>query len=58
VSDLHLAPAATEAIDQAGPLPQITDDYDGDHRPFALAADVGADEYMPVYLLYLPIIVR
>ncbi len=56
--DLHLAPSTTEAIDQAGTLPQITDDYDGDPRPFALAADVGADEYMPGSLLYLPIIVR
>ena len=56
--DLHLAPSTTEAIDQAGTLPQITDDYDGDPRPFALAADVGADEYMPVSLLYLPLIVR
>lgn len=56
--DLHLHPSATEVIDQAGTLAQITDDYDGDPRPFALAADVGADEYMPVSLLYLPLIVR
>jgi hypothetical protein len=56
--DLHLAPTATEAIDQAGPLPQITDDYDGDPRPFALAADVGADEYNSGSQLFLPFIMR
>ncbi len=56
--DLHLAPAATEVIDQAGTLALITDDYDGDPRPFVLAADVGADEYMPGSLLFLPILMR
>jgi hypothetical protein len=46
-SDLHLAPSATNAIDQgvwvAAGL--CDDDIDGDLRPIGLARDVGADEY-------------
>ena len=60
--DLHLSPVATEAIDQAASLPQVTDDYDGDGRPIGPAPDVGADEYgePPVYdyRLYLPLVIK
>ncbi|MCK4449093.1 MAG: right-handed parallel beta-helix repeat-containing protein, partial [Anaerolineae bacterium] len=43
--DLHLLSTATSAIDQAAPLAQVTDDFDGDMRPIGPAPDVGADEY-------------
>ncbi len=45
-ADLHLAALATEAIDQAAALSQVTDDFDGDARPQGTAPDVGADEYV------------
>ena len=45
-ADLHLAALATEAIDQAAALSQVTDDFDGDARPQGAAPDVGADEYV------------
>ncbi len=44
-ADLHLRSAAAAAIDQAGALSQVTDDFDGDPRPIGTAPDVGADEY-------------
>jgi len=58
--DLHLSPAATAAIDQASPLPEVTSDFDGDSRPIGFAPDVGADEYSgspfePEYWIYLPV---
>ncbi len=37
--------AATAAIDQAGAVSGVSDDYDGDNRPIGSAADIGADEY-------------
>ena len=43
--NLHLLPTATDAIDQAASLAQVTDDFDGDARPIGPAPDVGADEY-------------
>jgi hypothetical protein len=43
-ADLHLLPSALSAIDQAGLLAGVTDDYDGDTRPYGLFADIGADE--------------
>jgi len=43
--DLHLVATATAAIEQAAPLADVTDDFDGDARPIGLAPDVGADEY-------------
>lgn len=43
--DLHLVAGAVAAIDQANPLSQVTDDFDGDARPIGSAPDVGADEY-------------
>ena len=57
VGDLHLVSTATAAIDQAGMLPEVTDDYDGGARPQGEAPDVGADEYgAPAldYSVYLP----
>jgi hypothetical protein len=43
--DLHLSASAASAIDQAAPLADVTDDFDGDARPIGPAPDVGADEY-------------
>ncbi len=43
--DLHLVSTASDAIDHAAPLPQVSDDFDGDPRPIGAAPDVGADEY-------------
>jgi hypothetical protein len=43
--DLHLAESATPAIDSAGSLTDITDDFDGDTRPSGNAPDIGADEF-------------
>ncbi len=43
--DLHLQATTTAAIDQAAPLAQVTDDFDGHPRPIGAAPDVGADEY-------------
>jgi hypothetical protein len=43
--DLHLASAASAAIDQVTAPIGVTDDYDGDRRPIGPASDVGADEY-------------
>jgi hypothetical protein len=45
--DLHLEPTATAAIDQ-GVATALTADIDGDTRPWGLAADVGADERLPL----------
>lgn len=44
-ADLHLQGTAAAAIDQAGPLAEVSDDFDGDTRPIGPAPDVGADEY-------------
>jgi hypothetical protein len=55
--DLHLVGTATRAIDQAVPLDEVTDDFDGDARPFGPASDVGADEYgalAPAARVWLP----
>jgi hypothetical protein len=43
--DLHLVATATDAIDQAASLADVTDDFDGDARPIGPAPDIGADEY-------------
>lgn len=57
-ADLHLVAGATAVIDQAAPLPDVSDDFDGSPRPYGLAPDVGADEYTPPFtpshFLYLP----
>jgi hypothetical protein len=44
-ADLHLLSTVTKAIDQANSLTNITDDFDGEVRPFGRAPDIGADEY-------------
>jgi len=45
--DLHLAPTATSAIDEAVSVAAglCEDDIDGDTRPIGSARDIGADEY-------------
>jgi hypothetical protein len=43
--DLHLRGTATDAIDRAASLVEVSDDFDGDARPIGSAPDVGADEY-------------
>lgn len=57
--DLHLRPTARKAIDQADPLPKVSDDYDGDARPSGPASDTGADEADlsgPAWRLLLPMV--
>jgi hypothetical protein len=44
--DLHLDEGATAVIDQASPIPQVTDDFDGNTRPIGSASDIGADEHI------------
>jgi hypothetical protein len=59
--DLHLVGTGTAVIDQASPLPQVTDDFDGQTRPIGSAPDIGADEYkpfIPTDFVYLPIVIR
>ncbi len=43
--DFHLTHLATDAIDQAATLAGVSNDMDGDSRPFGPAADMGADEF-------------
>jgi len=50
--DLHLRPTASGAINQAGALAQVSDDFDGETRPIGSAPDVGADEYHPILTKY------
>ncbi|MBK7894590.1 MAG: hypothetical protein IPJ90_06835 [Anaerolineaceae bacterium] len=61
--DLHLHSAATAAIDQATALPEVTDDVDGQARPFGPAPDLGADElnappFTPTNWVNLPLVTR
>lgn len=61
--DLHLSATAVAAIDQATPLAQVPDDFDGDGRPVGPASDIGADEYVglpfePTAWIYLPVIIQ
>lgn len=58
--DLHLMSTAVSAIDQAATLTAVTDDVDGDTRPYGPAPDIGADEldappFEPTNWVYLPI---
>jgi len=46
-ADLHLTDLATDAIDQADLLADVTEDIDGDARPIGAGPDLGADEYIP-----------
>lgn len=50
--DLHLAPAATGAIDRAAGGTRV--DLDGDARPVLGGFDAGADEYAPAWTRYRP----
>lgn len=57
-SDLHLTALAAPALDQAGLLAAVTDDYDGHAR--GPTRDIGADEYgttgfVPSAWVYLPL---
>lgn len=57
--NLHLLPAATNAINQALPQAGVRDDFDGDSRPFGSAPDIGADELIPLAIQgYLPLVRR
>ncbi len=58
--DLHLRSTAAAAIDQATPLAEVSDDLDGQARPFGPAPDLGADElnappFEPTNWVYLPL---
>ena len=58
--NLHLMSTAFAAIDQGLTLPQVTDDVDGDARPYGPAPDLGADEldappFEPTNWVYLPV---
>ncbi len=57
--DLHLMSTAVSAIDQATTLTAVTDDVDGDARPYGSAPDLGADEldappFVATNWIYLP----
>lgn len=56
--DYHLQ-ADSPAIDAGAPLPWLTDDIDGDPRPWPIggAYDIGADEAKPEQV-YLPLVFR
>jgi hypothetical protein len=59
--DLHLRATATEAIDQAKPMAEIPDDFDGEVRPIGPAPDIGADEYgepPPTLWVFLPLVLK
>jgi hypothetical protein len=45
--DLHLLPSATSAIDKGSNLTTITNDFDGQTRPWNATSDIGADEFVP-----------
>jgi hypothetical protein len=58
--DLHLLSTAASAIDLATTLTAVTDDVDGDTRPYGPAPDIGADEldappFEPTNWVYLPL---
>jgi hypothetical protein len=52
-ADLHLTDLATDAIDQADTLADVTEDIDGDARPLGSGPDLGADEYLALSVLVL-----
>ncbi|MGD2206861.1 MAG: hypothetical protein PVH17_08790, partial [Anaerolineae bacterium] len=60
--DLHLRASAAAAIDQAAPMAQVPDDFDGDARPIGTASDIGADEYVSPpsasVSFYLPLVIK
>ncbi|WP_420629659.1 hypothetical protein [Candidatus Leptofilum sp.] len=59
--DLHLHSAAFAAIDQATTLAEVSDDVDGEGRPYGPAPDLGADElnappFEATNWVYLPLV--
>ncbi len=59
--NLHLLSTASAAIDQAMVLAEVTDDVDGQPRPFGPAPDLGADEldappFVPTNWVNLPLV--
>ena len=54
--DYHLS-SGSAAIDQVPPLPWVTSDIDGHHRPVGALSDAGADEVLQPQA-YLPVILR
>jgi hypothetical protein len=57
-ADLHLKSSATSAIDKGGALSGVTDDFDGETRPYGGAYDVGADEMYPTTAIDPPTALR
>lgn len=49
--------SSSAAIDR-GVEAGITDDIDGDHRPYGKRYDLGADEWTPSRFIYLPVVLR
>ena len=43
--NLHLTERATGVMNKAEPTHEVTQDFDGEHRPNGEAADIGADEF-------------
>ncbi len=43
--DLHITDRATDVIDKAKPMPDVTTDIDG--QPRGSRPDIGADEFVP-----------
>ncbi|MCA9987574.1 MAG: right-handed parallel beta-helix repeat-containing protein [Anaerolineales bacterium] len=57
-ADFHLLPTSP-ALNQGLTLPAVTDDFEGQPRPFGPAYDIGADEYMILpFSVYLPLATR
>jgi hypothetical protein len=47
-ADLHLKSTAVSAIGQGLTLSSVSDDIDGESRPYGSAFDIGADEWRPL----------
>jgi len=56
-ADYHLQ-GGSPAIDAGLTLPWLTADIDGDTRPQGSGYDIGADEFIYRYRVYLPLVVR
>jgi hypothetical protein len=54
--DYHLAQGSA-AIGKALPT-NVSEDIDGDDRPFQSTPDLGADEWSALWLIYLPLVQR